>query len=489
MKFPYATRVLMLVASVCSAAGALHAQVTLTRPFEAVPGERSSVVFGVTAPGQVSVQVASKGEPVVVAITAPDGRVSQQQGAGAISLSVATDPGEMKGGTAVWTIAVSPLAARGRRRGMAIGSAASGTVTLSGPLMSEEQLQAALQPMMAALSQRKQAVTRQPARSAAQVQTELATLNAPLVQQRAQAQQRQLAAISAQLPAPVVTQMQQRIVARSAGDVNPTVGVIIPRAASAAGMTKRAPMTTSVGQAASGATPVGTVAGAAVAAAPALARLSVSQGEPGTAVLLDGSAFGDQPGEVHFIIGAGKDLIGPVTFWAANQVVTEVPAVSGVPASNGFVYLQRADGSKTSLLPFAFQPTMEVATMCLPSGGQDMRFGNPGRQAPEGWIEHRFLGTIVFVGYAGYDELFVQQRLLNGWTVTRHEVMSRLCETLGATMFNVFGALNASGAYMVDSRVGTDSPYARVRWWVDPFSDVEYQIRVTMTGPKGLPYR
>jgi hypothetical protein len=45
----------------------------------------------------------------------------------------------------------------------------------------------------------------------------------------------------------------------------------------------------------------------------------------------------------------------------------------------------------------------------------------------------------------------------------------------------------AANAYVVNVRAGTDSPWVKVRWWVDPLSRLSYGIRVTVKRPKNLP--
>ncbi len=94
-----------------------------------------------------------------------------------------------------------------------------------------------------------------------------------------------------------------------------------------------------------------------------------------------------------------------------------------------------------------------------------------------------------FAGFAGYDEFNLQQRWKNGWRVMAVDL--RRCHT------NEPGANRSipthSGADIVDWRTGTDSPSVKVRWWLDPvllvFNSLDYKLAITVTGPKGLPFR
>ena len=319
----------------------------------------------------------------------------------------------------------------------------------------------------------------------------MAPARAALAQQVAQAQQAQLAAVASRLPAAAVTQMKQRIELRARGDVPQQI--IVPgggaTTALAGGVVRRAPVIATQSQAASGATPVGTSGGAAVAVAPTITNLSVRQGSPGTPVLLEGSAFGDQPGEVRFLVANGTDLPAPASYWSNTQVFAEVPVKEGVQAFDGYVYVKRADGSKTALVPFGFQPTSDIVTFCVGNNAGDVRIGNP-VNVYDGQAFSTVYHSTFFAGFAGYDEYNLQQRLTNGWRTMAAELRNAdQCNKTGASRSGASG----SGAYIVDWRPGTDSPYVKVRWWLDPvffdYNAVSYTLAITVTGPKGLAFR
>ena len=55
-----------------------------------------------------------------------------------------------------------------------------------------------------------------------------------------------------------------------------------------------------------------------------------------------------------------------------------------------------------------------------------------------------------------------------------------------------FGVVYISGnanAGVSDNRIGTNSPFVKVHWWMDAFSAVTYNLSVTIKGPKGVPYQ
>lgn len=95
--------------------------------------------------------------------------------------------------------------------------------------------------------------------------------------------------------------------------------------------------------------------------APAIASISVPQGQPGDPVLINGSAFSNGGGEVHFIVNSGKDLVAPVQVWTDTQIFATVPDIAGILAYNGVVYVVRgSDKVKTNLVPWRFIPSPEL---------------------------------------------------------------------------------------------------------------------------------
>ncbi len=69
--------------------------------------------------------------------------------------------------------------------------------------------------------------------------------------------------------------------------------------------------------------------------------------------------------------------------------------------------------------------------------------------------------------------------LKNGWVVQD-------ANANGPWQVEGFGS---AGNYLVDSRPGTAYPYAKVHWWMDALTSVNYAIVVVIKGPKGLPYQ
>jgi hypothetical protein len=217
---------------------------------------------------------------------------------------------------------------------------------------------------------------------------------------------------------------------------------------------------------------------------PAIVSLSVTQGQPGDPVMINGSGFGTGGGEVHFVLGPNKDVLYQgQTWWSDNQILVNVPDVTGLRAYNGFVYLIRSsDKAKTQLTPFHFEPAQEYRSIIFTP---DKRIGWPGQ-------DYKIVGGTTnlghqqinhddanpFWGYKGNDEFFVNTRLSNDWILD--DVY------LTPTFFK------RGGAYFQEKKVGTNWPYFNIRFWVDGcFGDTasysNYIYLVSIKGPKGVP--
>jgi hypothetical protein len=290
----------------------------------------------------------------------------------------------------------------------------------------------------------------------ADLAAKLAAQRQALAQQTAQRHQAQLQAIKAAL-----------------------VSGVQPLAASRPGVRSLAP----------GIAPMGTVAAKSLTFSPPIAiqQLSVTEGDPGTPVLLTGAGFGDTAGEVHFVVASGRDIKATTYFsWTAGQVATEVPYVDGVPTYNGYVYVQRADGTKSPLQVFRFKPVLDVVVLVMPECYSHS--GGPVDQCPAAYQDSTIsegadrtlyrsgvYRSTALGGFSGTDQFYQTWSLKNEWTVAT-------CD--------IHWASSAGGrAEFADCRPGTPSPRINIRWalsWGNEW--VDYAPRVTITGPKGLPY-
>jgi hypothetical protein len=125
------------------------------------------------------------------------------------------------------------------------------------------------------------------------------------------------------------------------------------------------------------------------------------------------------------------------------------------------------------MVPFRFNPTTELRTLGI-SGDRGL---TGGATFSYGSIDHFGAGSLF--GSRGDDQFYLSTRLTNGWTVSS----AYLIGFDGAAVYT-YGNANA---YISEFRQGTDSPYVKVHWWMDAFSSVDYDLRVVISGPKGVP--
>jgi hypothetical protein len=224
---------------------------------------------------------------------------------------------------------------------------------------------------------------------------------------------------------------------------------------------------------------------------PVITALSVTQGQPGDPVMINGTGFSDGGGEVHFVIGPGKDLIAPAgVVWQNDQIFATVPEAVGLVGFSGIAYVVRAsDKRKSNVTQFEFKPDLELRILTpirsdvvlQPFDGIDLSLACRNFAIGDG--DHCWTARInpyVFWGPKGNDQFFVNARLQNGWLVFQEP-----------TLYFPLPSYMNGGAYHVESRVATDSPYVNIRWWIPggvvPIQKLAYGYSMLIQGPKGVP--
>jgi hypothetical protein len=216
---------------------------------------------------------------------------------------------------------------------------------------------------------------------------------------------------------------------------------------------------------------------------PIIATLSITAGQPGDPVLITGSGFTGTTGEVHFIVANGRDLAAPISGWNDGQIFTAVPDVSGLQAFNGQVYVRRG-GANSRFVPFQFNPALEYRSLAI-TNDRIITGTNSSVYYRALGIGIVHDGVVELFGDRGEDQYFLTTRLRNGWVVD------------SAFISNYVTAVDQPGpwswghayAYITEYRGGTDSPYLKVRWWRDGWSEVIYTPNVLIRGPKGVPHQ
>lgn len=466
--------------------------------FEIATGESASFGFVVNKPGLIIVVCEWHGGPLTLTVSGPLAQPITQTGSGQIHLQYSVTPQDISRGQ-LWRILIHQPSFSANAQATATGGkpvlidtsnaaslvhrpqiAARGTVNLQHPPgdvnqalaqhnastqknSSPSNLQAAQQQMLALLQARKALLAKQladrQAAQAAQVKLQFQTLNQT----------------PPKSPPPPP--------GPSGG--NPVTGQIVGVVA----RPQKLPSTRG----------------------PGISSLTVSQGQPNDSVGITGAGFGDAPGEVHFVVNPGKDLIAPVDtdeedgrgpghpIWSNTGISVRVPRIDGVLAYNGYVYVV-SGGKASNRVPFQFNPTIDHG-IPLPITSANVTWGFGGCQtAPGGtseldaWIR-LFKGAVpqagcwvdskgnalagvsggYFSGAKGDDVFFNGYQLKNGW------VMDGVIFAQGQTI--------SGNCSVAASGIGTTSPNVDIHWWVDGGGVTSYELSITVSGPKGVPYQ
>jgi hypothetical protein len=241
-------------------------------------------------------------------------------------------------------------------------------------------------------------------------------------------------------------------------------------------------------------------------------------GQPGDDLAITGTNFGPQsassrvtffyrgflPNTAQAIRHAtcpSSPLVASIKEWNDGLVVMSVPDAPGIvrECPVEIMVTRGSDGAASSpMYGFQLMPAMELRTLPLPPSLADSNvhspddgmltvgegiIRNPMPNIPPGWhilgpdepyhwaVKH----AAGWFGDKGFDQFFMTKQLRNEWKVFSARVLP-LNEYLGY------------GAYIVESRIGSSSPFISVRTWAEPNRSVEYFLRVTIVGPKGVPY-
>ena len=446
--------------------------------FEIATGESAGFGFVVSQPGPIVIRAQWQGVPLIVSLS-PLAQPIEKSGSGSVDLSYTVSADDVRRGV-VWKVSLRSASAPLRPVSSAsvlidshnavtllrvAKTEAQGTVTIQHPpgdmQQAEQQLKALAGDRHAAAQQQLSQIRDQLHQA---VQARQAQLQKAMSDQQATRLQ-QLKAQAAQSSARPGKIAGPQLQAKSS-DV-----AMSPMAMSKEGLAPK--QTTGTSQSkdigAAGSNPPQTVA------KPTITSLSVSEGQPGDPVLINGSGFGSSPGEVHFIVNPGMDLKASADYWSDAQVVATVPSAEKILSYGGYVYVQRGT-DKSGVVSFKFNPALQLMTLGITA---DKRIKSPydttGIGAFCGCIAHEGAGDLF--GHKDDDEFFSNTTLKNGWVVDSVNF---------GIHGSIFGNANAS---VSDSRIGTNSPYVKVHWWMDTFSSVDYNVSVNIKGPTGVPYQ
>jgi hypothetical protein len=434
--------VLVLFASAAAAQvpSAADTPVAWPQSFSITGPKEASFGFPVTQPGQVVVEIQVQGAPVVAVLRGT--QAFQTQGTGALRLTYTATTEDLQKAL-FWNVNVRLVQPAPQ------GAAANATVTVRYPPADMARVQAALGV----------ARTRANARRAQKHPQPQPRSNGEAILQQERAD---LAQLRAQHQASLLAPHQAELARMRAGAGVSTRGLA----------PSRAPIYLAP-------------------AKPAIAQLSVAQGEPGDPVMITGTGFGSG-GEVHFVIGNGVDMVGTGTVWTGSQIFTNVPgpAAGGLTAYGGTVYVKRSDQLLSNLVGFGFTPTLDRRVIVVPPGGvctgglclpnAVLAENGTDTGAAVGVIFHDM--SSCFQGHWGDDQFFANMQYKNGWSMYRQPY---LISGIGP-----WGEDGADGMAMVmPVAVNAPSALVDVSWWINVMPGCDSQIGYNMTiyiqGPLG----
>jgi len=427
--------------------------------FQLPQGESRGFAFPVTQPGQILVSIRTQGAPIVATLSGPPAQPIRQSGTGVLTITHTATAAEVAK-SSIWILTISSNSAPPPLRS-APTIVAQGTVSVQHPPGD---------PRIAQAEAQRRLVVARPSATPVAVATVVSPKQTAYLAQVAARQAAQRQALMAQVGARV-----------PASAVRPAPKTTAPSVRTASGSDE--------GQSGGGSS------SSAAGPPPHISALSASQGQPGDPVMIWGSGFGSTKGQVHFMVSGGPpvrdDTTSQIDYWSDTQIVAHVPPESGIQGYNGQAYVKNATGS-SQLVLFQFIPQLEYVSIDLSiesvvtdGGGQHQYdpagtcrlLGINGPIDPGACVDHSVTADFgsALTWHSNDDQFFPYLKLKGGW----------LTESVDLRTDSGPGG----GATLADKREGTDSPFARVHWWINPLSEMKYSLLITIRGPAGVPYR
>lgn len=474
---------------------------TWPQKFEVQGPEVGSFGFAVTQAGPIAIDVQAQGAPILVTLQSAGSQTVTRQATGNLRMNHMVTSQDVQR-SLFWTVQIRLAQPMPPQQ----GGRAGGAINVQHPPVNHQQVQAAL----AAHQQRARQQLGQLEAQAQQADAQAAAQIEQAFQQRKAQFEQQEVGRRAALFANIQPQLDQ--LRNQAG------GVIRPRGLE--GEVPEVPATSEAGASpAEGTDEIGTRGGMKSLAqipdrkmlqvmpqvsssqqgstagsapppqqttptqSPVIGSLSVTQGRPGDPLFINGSNFGAGGGEVHFVMGPGKDQLAPAgVVWTNSQIFATIPDPPGLLGFNGTIYIKRAGETVTSnLYPFRFEPIIVTRDYKMPAVAPDVVYEH--QPHLPNYTQHSvfMVNGNVFQGLSGSVKYFENTVLRNGW------VLDEVYYSKGS--LSCLGGCNS----LVEKWIGNSKPYFKIRYDLNAadFGSSKFTSyvidRISLRGPKGLP--
>jgi hypothetical protein len=164
----------------------------------------------------------------------------------------------------------------------------------------------------------------------------------------------------------------------------------------------------------------------------------------------------------------------PLSTRYQRYYVVSVPHVIAQQDTTLTMYFKTKDDRVSAPVNFTYKPPMRDEVMSLPIAANGQLYDSTISSVyPNISLTQNIKRDSFLLGFTGHDTFYNSYQLRNGWKVVSATV--KLGYTVGG------------GAEVVESRVGTPSPYVKVRWYLEPTflfsSDLSYSIKIHVRGP------
>lgn len=205
----------------------------------------------------------------------------------------------------------------------------------------------------------------------------------------------------------------------------------------------------------------------------------------GDVLTISGSQFSKLAQQAHLtFITSNEDILANATYWSDNMVVAQVPpSLHGLPVQSGLIWLGTPPNGQqqnaSSMYVFDYKRTYTTIPLsfddkCWPSGTSVALSGSAfflsfstGGAGKYLWMDSH--SGLPGVGGSGYDYIFPNVVLKNGWMVD-------------SVHFNVQPTGPSSDAFLVQVQRLTPNAEVPIHWWFDAFSGIAYTAEEFVTG-------